>query len=449
MKKTLLILAAALLLLPILTACVPVIVPDSARAETSPVKTAMTAQAAASTAAPTPEPTPEPTAAPTPEPTPEPTPAPTEVPADEVVSEAFGRLDGFRSVHMDMTMGWEMTIRAGAQGMRVDLPIHVRADFDTDVQKEPYMVRMDGVTDINMASIRRETVTLLAYVDMSGETPVTYTSADGGETWTVGNEQIEMLRPDSSFDILRGHAVGFRRTGAEALDGRAVTVYAGRMDGACARQILAASGMNDLLSSLSDAEEETGVDADPGDIPVTVWLDDETGYPVFFSMDMTHMFRDLLSASLKQAMGMADMEGMDIALDVDEITVACTLSRFDGVDPIEIPEAALAAAAPVDYLSATLERMLDAQDQPCVVISFVARPGDTMTVLLPNQEDFVLTCEGDDDTPYAVTIYEASFYPADAVPGGVYTVTPQILITHPDGTEDYLKVDSFDIVFPG
>ena len=40
------------------------------------------------------------------------------------------------------------------------------------------------------------------------------------------------------------------------------------------------------------------------------------------------------------------------------------------------------------------------------------------------------------------------YYPNLPLREPLFTVTPQILITHADGTEAILRVDSFDIIFP-
>lgn len=322
MKKTLVILLAVLMLLS-MAAC---------------SKSKESAKAAEPAA---PAVTDAPTAAPTAAPTN--TPAPTEVPADVAVVNALKKLDDLSSMHMDMTMLMDMSLQIAYQGMTMNMPIQMTMDYLMDVQKEPYMSKMDVKMDMNMASYGQQTNTALVYMDLTGDKPAGYSSTDGGATWTFETEDMEKVQPQESIAVLKGNVKDFEKTGTETVDGKAVTVYSGRLDGKYAQEIMATTGMEELLSEL-DVNDPTGGSTALGDILVTVYVDDETGYPVYYAMDMTEMLKDVLGAAMKQAMGMEGMEGMEVTLDVPAIKVDCSLSQFDSVEPIVIPEAALAAA---------------------------------------------------------------------------------------------------------
>lgn len=102
----------------------------------------------------------------------------------------------------------------------------------------------------------------------------------------------------------------------------------------------------------------------------------------------------------------------------------------------------------VDYSVTTLEELVDAEGKPCISISMTARPGDTVTIVLPNQDDYVVQNNESSDIPYLLTIPKSCFFPNTPLSDSVYTVTPQILVVHSDGTQESLIVDSFDITFP-
>lgn len=319
MKKTLVILLAVLMLLS-MAAC---------------SKSKESAKAAEPAA---PAVTDAPTAAPTN------TPAPTEVPADVAVVNALKKLDDLSSMHMDMTMLMDMSLQIAYQGMTMSMPIQMTMDYLMDVQKDPYMSKMDLKMDMNMPSYgQQQTNTALVYMDMTGDKPVGYSSTDGGATWTFETEDMEKVQPQESIAVLKGNVKDFEKTGTDTVDGKAVTVYSGKLDGKYAQEIMATTGMEELLSEL-DVNDPTGGSTALGDILVTVYVDDETGYPVYYAMDMTDMMKDILAAAMKKAMGMGDMEDMEFTLDVPAIKVDCSLSQFDSVEPIVIPEAALAAA---------------------------------------------------------------------------------------------------------
>ena len=103
---------------------------------------------------------------------------------------------------------------------------------------------------------------------------------------------------------------------------------------------------------------------------------------------------------------------------------------------------------PVDYSATKLEEVLDNEGRPCVKINLFAKPGDTVTIVLPNQDDHVEQNNTASDQQYVLTIPQSCYYPNTPLTESIYTVTPQVLVTHADGTQESLKVDSFDIVFP-
>ena len=113
-------------------------------------------------------------------------------------------------------------------------------------------------------------------------------------------------------------------------------------------------------------------------------------------------------------------------------------------EPVDAP----VTGTPVDYSVTHLEEIIDGEGIPCITISMTARPGDTVTIVLPNQDDFVQPNNEATDQPYLLTIPKSCFFPNTPLSDPVYTVTPEILVTHADGTQESLQVDSFDITFP-
>ncbi len=112
------------------------------------------------------------------------------------------------------------------------------------------------------------------------------------------------------------------------------------------------------------------------------------------------------------------------------------------------PTDAPVTGSQVDYSSTTLEELVDGEGKPCISISMTSRPGDTVTIVLPNQDDYVVQNNEASDVPYLLTIPKSCFYPNTPLTDSVYTVTPQILVAHADGTQESLHVDSFDMTFP-
>ena len=121
--------------------------------------------------------------------------------------------------------------------------------------------------------------------------------------------------------------------------------------------------------------------------------------------------------------------------------------------PSAAPETSEPTEAPVtgtqvDYAVTELKEIVDNEGRPCVSITVNTRPGDTLTVVFPNRDDYVVQNDKDVDQSYLLTIYKSDYYPNTPVEESTYTVTPQILVTHADGTQESLHVDSFDLTLP-
>ena len=121
-----------------------------------------------------------------------------------------------------------------------------------------------------------------------------------------------------------------------------------------------------------------------------------------------------------------------------------TTADTQATEPTEAP----VTGTQVDYSATKLEELIDSEGKPCISISMTSRPGDTVTIVLPNQDDYVVQNNEASDVPYLLTIPKSCFFPNAPLTDSVYTVTPQILVAHADGTQDSLLVDSFDITFP-
>ena len=113
-------------------------------------------------------------------------------------------------------------------------------------------------------------------------------------------------------------------------------------------------------------------------------------------------------------------------------------------DPTEAP----VTGTPVDYAATELKEFQDNEGKACIGISMYVRPHDTVTVVFPNRDDYVVRNDEDTDKAWMLTIYKEDYYPNTPVEDSVYTVTPQILVTHADGTQESLLVDSFDLILP-
>ena len=328
MKKTISVLLALALALN-LAACVRVKVADSPRIQAEDEPTA------AVTEEPTAEPTEEPTAEPTEEPTPEPTPEPTEEPFAAVEA----KLRAVRSFHMDVDVNMTMGMVFAMGELKQSIPVDVKVALQGDVIQEPALFRADMT-----ATALGTTTHGLIYGAKEGEAPVVYLSLDKGATWQKrsGSQGSDLVAtPGDAMEQLLSESVDLQPVGTEDVNGRPATVYAGKLDGKRVQEILQGA------AALGEQGETPAVDLSPEameeveDMDVQVMIDEESGLPVRYTVNMAGAMKHLLTAALKE--GMAGEESAAFEMDVSAAVLTVTLSGFDQVETFAIPEAALNA----------------------------------------------------------------------------------------------------------
>ena len=374
-------------------------------------------------------------------------PVPEEGAFDAAYAEANDKLGQVKSLHIDMTLDLQLEEHMTGGGTGQSGSVAAGMAYHVDVTVDPAVVRAEMLFSVTKDG-EKSSEGALSYAARDGETAVTYRSGDGGMTWERQTDPEGDFLPESFSGIIDpfvDRTVRFRRNGTADVNGRPAAVYTGTADSTCLYRGMIHDFLAALVDSAGAAEAFSGSPEEAfsglSGIEVTFMADEESGLPVRYTADMTAAVRDLLR-------GRGDA---GTAPDVSMAALDIVLSGFDAVGPITVPEAALnvpADEAPTDYLAATLERMQDNEDRPCVSISLTTRPGDTLTIMLPNQDDYTVVNEDDDDQPYILVIPEVCYYPNVPLSSPVYTVTPLILVTHADGTQDFLQVDPFEIVFP-
>lgn len=345
MKKVLSILLALLMVLS-LTACIRLKMPEAAQPQ-SETKTETKAAAPAATkddaAAPvaTEEPAPTEVPAPTEAPAPTEEPAPAKVPGDEAIAAAYGKLAEVKSLRMDMKMNMDMELTVSIAGLNQTIPMDINISLGMDTIREPETVRME-VSFIAPG----EEENVLAYGVRDGEDTVVYLSDDNGLTWQkqTNPKDGQMIQsPEGAMDLLSGAMADIRLVGTAEVNGASVAVYSGKVPGKFLGEILSSTGAGEeMAGSLGD--EISAEDLEKlSDMDVTVMIDEESGLPVRYSIDMTAAMRDLMEAMLLKNMEASSLEEAGVTLDVSAVTMDLSLSQFDSIDSIEIPEAALNA----------------------------------------------------------------------------------------------------------
>ena len=251
-----------------------------------------------------------------------------QVPFEEAIATASEQLADVQSLHMDMRLNTAMAMTLLA--------------FQMDLIEDPFL----AFADIS-SSVMGERTAMQMYATVEGEAAVLYVSRDEGITWEKeANIPLERLpqSPAATIDLfLDLNEADMEQTGTAEVDGVPVVVYSGEVDGERLKDILYSTGIISTLGSAMGSEVPEESLLDLGEAPLTFMFDAENGLPVRFSVDMTEVVTNLIEAFLGQSLG--GEEGTDLHMQIPAMILEVTLSQFDSVEAIEIPEAALNAPA--------------------------------------------------------------------------------------------------------
>jgi len=263
---------------------------------------------------------------PMPEPTAEPI---AELTPEETVYAAFTKNQTAQSMHTDFSEDFIITISVPAAGYTQEMKVLI--ELGADGTRDPEVSRSEGRLDY-----MGQTQNILVYAERIGDVLWTYTSTDDGKTWKQEkNKDVDnsvLSDPSAAIDLWMKHAKEFREIGSETLDGVETTVYSATIAGEFVQDAMGATG-----SMFGDADED--VLKDLSDLPITIWIDNESGYVVRTTVDMQDMMKALLERSMQESMD-AMPENTELSIDVSKALVDCRISQFNAVPPIVIPDEA-------------------------------------------------------------------------------------------------------------
>lgn len=243
----------------------------------------------------------------------------------EKIQAALEKINAVQS--MDATMFMEMDMSAMGQSIETDTTMNMSCFNDPMKLKADMTVSMGELGAVSMS----------VYAQQDGEQCSTYLY--DGTSWTVQTMEIDDLQQydaQQSMDLYLESGVDYAYEGTEEINGMTTDKYSGVIRGDAMEEVMKASGAtSNLESSLGSSVDLSDLYSDMEDMPITVWIDQETGYPVRYYMDMTDVMQAMMTKMF------SSMGAGSITIGKMQITMDCF--NFDNVADFEIPAEALAA----------------------------------------------------------------------------------------------------------
>ncbi len=242
------------------------------------------------------------------------------------VAKAAVKMSKLESLHADVDMQVGMGISVLGQDVNADAAIM----GGVDIQRSPERLYADLAAEVEGF----EQDLLIYGIGRDGGYDI-YSSADSGESWTKGsaeNDSANSSKADgkSIFLLLSESAASFKEYGKEKVNSSDALRYNGRITSDELKQALELANAKQALEESLDVKLDDDVFADLGDVPVSIWIDVESGMIVRIEMDMSDVMQGLVPVLVDKAMEKADI-GIGVDTKVHEVTVSITLSEFDSV----------------------------------------------------------------------------------------------------------------------
>ena len=257
---------------------------------------------------------------------------------EQKLARSAQALQAVGSFHMDMDMDMSMGIRV----MGVDRSADVNTHHAADIRYEPMQFSME----MEIASMG-EQQKMLYYGEQAGDGLTVYYSMDNGAHWARESipslEQVMPQEPGELTQIFLSCTEGFSEAGKDSVNGTEVTVYTGLISGDYVAQAIKAAGSLESVSQLLNVPVSEEMFRELADIPASVAIDEESGMVLRYTMDMSDAMGNLVSKLMEKLLEQYGGGSLPVEISMDQVNLTVTLSQFDQVPEIVIPDAARAA----------------------------------------------------------------------------------------------------------
>lgn len=253
---------------------------------------------------------------------------------ENMIAQAIENTEKVASGTYDMTMDMAMSITV--DGEQQDL--NMTSTGNVQYIAEP----MTMALTMNMDMGELGSQETQGYGEVVDDDFLLYNSVDvdGNTTWYKQNmgsaAEMQQYNAASNMDIYLNSMKNFTEEGVEQVNGSEATKFTGVINGDDLQAAIdGMAGLSDQLSGLGlDEDTLSSLYADAGDLNISLWIDNKSVLPVKYEMDMTQLMQNIMTKLLEGT------EGIDMTYEISNMFMSMTVTGYDNVDSIDIPEEA-------------------------------------------------------------------------------------------------------------
>lgn len=245
------------------------------------------------------------------------------------ISTAMEKLNAVSSLDATMVMEMNMSV--------MEQPMETKTTMNMSCFNDPMKLKADMTMDMGDLGA----VDMSMYAAMDGDTYNMYLY--DGSSWTtqaVDMSYLQQYDAKESMNLYLESGDDYTLDGTEEINGSTANKFTGVIRGEALEEVLAASGATSNLEASVGDLDLASLYSDLGDLEITVWVDQESGYPVRYAMDMTQMMQGMMDKILAASAEGEDTSGM---LTVDKVNMVMDCFNFNSAADFEIPAEALGA----------------------------------------------------------------------------------------------------------
>jgi hypothetical protein len=151
----------------------------------------------------------------------------------------------------------------------------------------------------------------------------------------VDMSYVEELKGNADFYL--SYAENFESAGEDTVNGEKAEKFEGVMKADDINEILAETNLDSMVASVGgDVSNLESLFEGLEDIPMTIWISNESGYPVKYDMDVSQMLQVVLENTFSAFEGTEGMEEIP-EISINNAIISMTYSDFNEAEDFEIP----------------------------------------------------------------------------------------------------------------
>ncbi len=262
--------------------------------------------------------------------------APAERNMEDVFAAAQQALADVTSLDAQMIM--EMDMEVTSEGQTESM--HSINTMAMTTFTDPFHIKI--VTTVDMGD--QGTLSNSIYAETDEDGSCTMYMYDGSD-WTAQAIPQSALGQQNAASDMQAYVDGrydFEEAGIDQIDGSDAYRYTTVLSGDQVKETMLSSGALDTASQygLTASDMENMMDG-LGEIPISLWIDADTLYPVKYELDMTDVM-DTMMSRIPEALAAAGAEVNveDISMHVPKMTMSMTCFHYNAATDFEVPEEA-------------------------------------------------------------------------------------------------------------